>query len=52
MVRILAVFLMFFGFLYASDKDMKLFDRIVIVVNGQPVLQSELDIAMQVVRNK
>jgi len=47
MVRILAVFLMFFGFLYASDKDMKLFDRIVIVVNGQPVLQSELDIAMQ-----
>ena len=47
MVRILAIFLLFFSFLYASDKDLKLFDRIVIIVNGQPVLQSELDIAMQ-----
>ena len=47
MIRILISFLLVFGFLYASDKNLKLFDRIVMVVNGQPVLQSELDIAMQ-----
>ncbi|HHG75338.1 MAG TPA: peptidylprolyl isomerase, partial [Persephonella sp.] len=47
MVRLLIVILLSFGFLYASDKDLKLFDRIIVVVNGQPVLQSELEIAMQ-----
>ncbi|WP_457635980.1 peptidylprolyl isomerase [Persephonella sp.] len=47
MVRLLAIILLSFGFLYASDKDLKLFDRIIVVVNGQPVLQSELEIAMQ-----
>ncbi|WP_293444992.1 peptidylprolyl isomerase [Persephonella sp.] len=47
MIRVLTAFLLFFGFLYASDKDLKLFDRIIVVVNGQPVLQSELEIAMQ-----
>ncbi len=47
MIRILISFLLFFSFLYASDNNLKLFERVVIVVNGQPVLQSELDIAMQ-----
>ncbi len=47
MVRLLIVILLSFGFLYASDKDLKLFDRIIVVVNGQPVLHSELEIAMQ-----
>ena len=47
MIRVITSFLIFFSFLYASDKDLKLFDKIIIVVNGQPVLQSELDMAMQ-----
>ena len=47
MIRVITSFLIFFSFLYASDKNLKLFDKIIIVVNGQPVLQSELDMAMQ-----
>ncbi|WP_457640229.1 peptidylprolyl isomerase [Persephonella sp.] len=48
MLRFLLIFLLIFPFFaFGKEKDWKLFDRIVLVVNGQPVLQSELELAMQ-----
>ncbi|SNZ08447.1 peptidyl-prolyl cis-trans isomerase SurA [Persephonella hydrogeniphila] len=47
MGRLLLIFLFVWSFAFSTEKDLKLFDRIVMVVNGQPVLQSELELAMQ-----
>jgi parvulin-like peptidyl-prolyl isomerase len=47
MIRVLLFILFIYGFALSAEKDIKLFDRIVMVVNGQPVLQSELELAMQ-----
>ncbi len=45
--RLIILFtLLFIGFAAAKD-NIKLFDRIVMVINGYPVLQSELELAMQ-----
>ncbi|NPA58475.1 MAG: peptidylprolyl isomerase [Aquificae bacterium] len=48
MVRIITFLLVFlFSLSYSQDRDVELYDRIVMVVNGQPVLQSELELAME-----
>ena len=45
--RLIILFtLLFIGFAAAKD-NIQLFDRIVMVINGYPVLQSELELAMQ-----
>ncbi|WP_456393591.1 peptidylprolyl isomerase [Persephonella sp.] len=48
MVRITALLLLLVVFVsFGKEKDWKLYDKIVLVVNGQPVLKSELELAMQ-----
>ncbi|MBK3332208.1 peptidylprolyl isomerase [Persephonella atlantica] len=45
--RLLIVFLLFTAVSYGKEGDLKLFDKIVLVVNGHPVLKSEVELAMQ-----
>ncbi len=45
--RLLIVFLLFTAVSYGKEGDLKLFDKIVLVVNGYPVLKSEVELAMQ-----
>ncbi|MDQ7056781.1 MAG: peptidylprolyl isomerase [Persephonella sp.] len=48
MIKGLIVFLLIFvAVSYGKGSDLKLFDKIVFVVNGQPVLKSEVELAMQ-----
>jgi len=48
MVRITVLLLLLVVFVsFGKEKDWKLYDKIVLVVNGQPVLKSELELAMQ-----
>ncbi len=47
MIKKVLLFLLLFAVVsYGKESDLKLFDKVVIVVNGQPVLKSEVELAM------
>ena len=45
--KLLTLFLIFIAVSYGKENNLKLFDKVVIVVNGYPVLKSEVELAME-----
>lgn len=43
--RYIFVFFLFFGLALAKEENLKLLDKVAIIVNGEPILKSEIDLA-------